>query len=86
VTEDSEVARSAHLSFVENARLGGASRPSEGNSIVPPNRYRTGYVATAEDGAAMAFASIKRQRWTLHYTPSPTANDIAARVDDTFKP
>lgn len=60
---------------------------SERNVIVPPNRYRTGYVATAEDGANIAFASnIKRQRWTLHYRPSPTANDIATRVDDTFKP
>ncbi len=55
-----------------------------GVRTLPPNRFRTGYVATAEDGAVLAFASKKPGHWTLHYRPAPEAIRIAKNINSDF--
>jgi hypothetical protein len=51
---------------------------------VPSNRFRTGFVATAEDGAALNFARTGAQRWTVHYQPAREAVRIARSLDHQF--
>ena len=53
---------------------------------MPSNRFRTGYVAGAEDGAKLIFAKARYGRWTVHYTPGPEAIRIAKQIDGTFSP
>jgi hypothetical protein len=53
---------------------------------LPPNRFRTGYVASAEDGAELTFAKVRTRRWTVHYTPAPEAIRIAKQANETFSP
>lgn len=53
---------------------------------MPPNRFRTGYVAGTEEGAELAFAKVRTRRWAVHYTPAPEAIRIAKQADKTFLP
>jgi hypothetical protein len=53
---------------------------------LPPNRFRTGYVASAEDGAELTFAKVRTRRWTVHYTPAPEAIRIAKQANEIFSP
>ncbi|MDQ2803804.1 MAG: hypothetical protein M3Y41_14440, partial [Pseudomonadota bacterium] len=48
------------------------------------NRFRTGYIATSADGAALSLAQKTARRWTVHYAPSPEAIRIASQNDAGF--
>ncbi len=47
---------------------------------LPPNRFRTGYVATAEEGAVLSFAVSRAKVWKISYAPAPDAVRIAAQI------
>jgi hypothetical protein len=51
---------------------------------VPPNRFRTGFVATEEDGAALSFARSGARRWAVQYQPAAEAINIARQIDNEF--
>jgi hypothetical protein len=51
---------------------------------MPPNRFRTGYVATAAEGAQLHFAIAGKSAFTLHYSPGPEAIRIATQRDSDF--
>jgi hypothetical protein len=52
----------------------------EGVIPLPPNRFRTGYVATAEDGAVLSFAVSRAKVWKISYAPAPDAIRIASQI------
>lgn len=52
---------------------------------MPPNRFRTGYVATEEDGAVLQFARKGKHRFTVQYAPAQRAIDIATAIDPQFR-
>lgn len=51
---------------------------------MPTDRFRTGYVATAEDGALIQFSRKGKQRFTLHYMPAAQTIKIATIIDKMF--
>ena len=51
---------------------------------MPPNRFRTGYVASADDGAGLEFAKAENRHFTVRYTPAPNAVEIATGIDEEF--
>ncbi|TBG89358.1 DUF4263 domain-containing protein [Rhizobium leguminosarum] len=53
---------------------------------MPSNPFRTGYVATAEDGANVTFETRNNGDWYLLYQPAPEALRIAALVHQAFSP
>lgn len=44
---------------------------------MPTNRFRTGFVATEQEGAELKLGRPKKGRWTLHYRPSRQALAVA---------
>ena len=52
---------------------------------MPPNRFRTVFTPTSEDGASLTLARDGKG-WTVHYVSSQAANELAARIDKTFRP
>ncbi|RBB40127.1 DUF4263 domain-containing protein [Burkholderia reimsis] len=51
---------------------------------MPINRFRTGNVATEEDGAELILKKLNTARWELKYKPSKKAIDIAKQWIDGF--
>lgn len=48
------------------------------------NQYRTGFVATREDGVFLNFSQLNSKKWVVTYTPAPEALKIAASIDKNF--
>lgn len=53
---------------------------------MPANRFRTGYIATAEDGASLSFVKRRAGRWIVHYTAAPEAIRLATQIEPSFSP
>lgn len=53
---------------------------------MPPNRFRTGYVATPEDGASLQFAKASEKGFTVSYVPAKDAVQLASRLNEDFVP
>jgi hypothetical protein len=51
---------------------------------LPPNTFRTGFIATAEDGASVEFEKPSSNNWNLSYKPAPEAIRIAKQIDGSF--
>lgn len=51
---------------------------------MPPNRFRTGYVASIEDGVKLGFSLRRSHRWRLTYSPAAEALRIAKQADADF--
>jgi hypothetical protein len=51
---------------------------------LPPNTFRTGFIATAEDGASVEFEKLSSNNWNLSYKPAPEAIRIAKQIDGSF--
>ena len=52
---------------------------------MPPNRFRTGFVPEASDGAKLSLKRASNKRWQLFYETSPGAIDIAKLARSEFK-
>ena len=52
---------------------------------MPPNPFRTGFVATADDGVELTFAKLVPGHWSLTYRPASRAIEIASRIDPKFR-
>lgn len=54
--------------------------------VTPSNPFRTGFVATAEDGAVLTLEKGVSMQWKLFYSPAPRAIEIATQMDKQFAP
>ncbi|KWV51991.1 hypothetical protein AS026_05320 [Rhizobium altiplani] len=51
---------------------------------MPLNPYRTGFVASAEEGARLLFRAPGKESWRLDYSPAPRATDVAEKLNPAF--
>jgi len=49
-----------------------------------PNQYRTGYVATVQEGADLTVSISPEGDWEVYYRPSDAAIEIARDTDPDF--